>query len=139
MPTRALCNDPSPVIDRHGGGIIQIIKELLNRPAEDRMTEFRRDLGERRERESPQAQTRVRQRQRDAVTNAVYRQAVKEEQVNVYRTRAFRDQSLAAQTGLDIETKFEQRKRLDPWRGDGDGHVQKIGLVELINRLGLVN
>src|SRR5215510_1591894 len=138
MPTRALCNDRSPRINQRGGRIVQFVQELLNRPAEDRMSEFRRDLGERRKRESPEVQSRVRQRQSDAVTNAVQRQAVKEQQVNVYCARAFRNQSLAAQTRLHVEAKFEQRKRLDPWRADGDGQIQKIGLVEIINRLGLV-
>src|SRR5215475_306830 len=139
MPARGLCNahrPPSSGVNRDGGRILQIVQESPNRLARGRMAEFRRDLGQRSERESTQMQSRVGQRQRDAVMNAVNHRAVKKQQIDVYGASAFRGQPLAALTRLYIETEFEQRKRLDQRRADGDRHVQKIGLVEIINRLG---
>ncbi len=103
------------------------------------MVEFRRDLGQRRERESAQMHSRMGQRQRDAVTKTVDHRAAEQQQIDVYNARAFRGKALAAQTRLYVEAEAEQRKRLDHWRANSDCHVQKIGLVEIINRLGLVN
>src|SRR5215470_15291959 len=71
-------------VNRHVGRIVQIVQESPNRLAGGRMAEFRRDLGERRERESAQMHTRVGQRQRDAVTNAVDHRVAKEQKIDVY-------------------------------------------------------
>src|SRR5262249_48490744 len=142
MPARGLCNahrPPSSGVNLDGGRIVQIIQESPDRLAGGRMAEFRRDLGQWRERESTQMQSWVRQRQRDAVTNAVNHRAVKEQQIDVYHASAFRGRALAAQTRLYVEAESEQRKRLDQWRADSDSHVQKIGLVEKTARLGLIN
>jgi hypothetical protein len=102
------------------------------------MPEFGRDLGQRRKRESAQMQSRVRRRQRQAVANFIDHRSVKEQQVYVYSASALRSQALATQTGLHIQTKSEQRKRIWQWRADSHGHVQKIGLGDIVNRLGLV-
>jgi len=106
MPARGLCNAhlfPLSSVNLDGGRIVQIVQDSPNRLAVDRVAEFRRDLGQRRERESTQMQSRMRQRQRDAVTNAVNHRAVKEQQIDVYHARAFRGQALAAQTRLHVD------------------------------------
>src|SRR5215471_5141775 len=107
-------------VNRDGGRIVQIVQKSPNRLAGGRMAELRRDLGQRRERESAQVHSRVGQRQRDAITKAVDHRAAKEQQIDVYNARAFRGQALAAQACLYVETEFEQRKRLDLRRADSD-------------------
>ena len=49
-----------PGINQRRGRIAHVVQKILNRLAGDRMAEFRRDFGQRRERESTQMQSRVR-------------------------------------------------------------------------------
>src|SRR5262245_66369977 len=98
-------------VNRHGGRIVQIVQESPNRLAGSRMVEFRRDLGQRRERESAQMHSRMGQRQRDAVTNTVDHHAAEQQQIDVYNARAFWGKARAAQTRLHVEAEAEQRKR----------------------------
>jgi len=129
---------PNLVPGPYFGFILQLREKLTERFADEGVKAVGENLAQRRKNEPPQMQARMWDCELKVLFVKAHDQVIVEQKIKINRAGTFFNHPLASQAVLYLKAAFKQSERIK-LGSQGDHLIEEVGLVSVINRLGLID